>query len=68
MTAPTKPICTHKWKWAHDYIGDSGAAYGQKRIDFRVCGVCGVENHMPEACGDCDPCLGGRSDQCALFS
>ena len=22
----------------------------------------------PEACGDCDPCLGGRPDQCAVMA
>lgn len=30
-----------------------------------VCIVCAP---APQPCGDCDPCIGGRPDQCALFA
>ena len=26
----------------------------------------GMPIEVPEPCGDCDPCLGGRPDQCAI--
>lgn len=35
----------HDWKIAHDYIGDGDVAYGTKRITFRVCRACGIEDH-----------------------
>jgi hypothetical protein len=35
----------HDWKIAHDFIGDSDVAYGTRRITFRVCRTCGIENH-----------------------
>ena len=35
----------HDWKWASDSIGDSGVPNGTQTIRFRVCRVCGVEDH-----------------------
>jgi hypothetical protein len=37
---------------------------------FKKCEVCGGSGDIvvDMSCGDCDPCIGGRPDQCALLS
>ena len=47
MSTLGKKTCDqgHDWKWAHDFIGDSDAPNGSKRITFRVCRICGIEEH-----------------------
>lgn len=39
------------------------------RLRFFKCEVCGGSGDIvvDMSCGDCDPCTGGRPDQCALL-
>jgi hypothetical protein len=46
------------------YMG--GTVYHRRFFKCKVCGGSG-DIVVDMSCGDCDPCIGGRPDQCALL-